>query len=88
MLRSVATGLLALALSLGGAGLAFGNANPSGTGPPSQTCLTPSATAEPGHASNSTGSPFNETLPGNGGTHYSPNSQYDVACYQQTQHNH
>jgi hypothetical protein len=80
MLRSVATGLLALALGLGGAGLAFGDANPNGTGPPSQTCLTPSAMDEPGNASHSPGSPFNETLPGNGGTHYSSNSLYVVAC--------
>ena len=72
--------------------------NPSGTGRPSQTCLV-TAPDEPGNAPSSPGSPFNESLPGNGGTHYAGNgpstlgkttpngqlvaSQYDVACYHQ-----
>jgi hypothetical protein len=88
MLRSVAAGLLAGFLCLGGAATAMAAANPSGTGPPSQTCLSTAAPAEPGngHAVSSPGSPFNETLPGNGGVHYNPNSQYDVACFQVSQH--
>ena len=45
----------------------------------------------PGHAQESPGSPFNEpgeSSPegGNGGAHYSEKSQYDVACYQHSQH--
>ena len=71
------------------AGPAFGDANPSGTGPPSQSCQAQEAAGgtTPGHASSSPGSPFNEpgiNSPngGTGGQHYSPNSQYDVACYQ------
>jgi hypothetical protein len=64
--------------------------NPSGTGKPSQSCqeLEPSS---PGHAESSTGSPFDEPeinseKGGTGGQNYSENSQYDVACYQASQH--
>ena len=60
--------------------------NPPGTGPPSQTCVTTTQAAqEPGHAASSPGSPFNE-VNGIGGSNYSPKSQYDVACFQVTQH--
>jgi hypothetical protein len=69
--------------------------NPSGTGQPSQTCLSSTAPNEPGNASSASGSAFNE----NGGTaggmyagsqpQNSNNpksvSQYDVACYQVSQ---
>jgi hypothetical protein len=62
--------------------------NPSGTGPPSQSCqeLAPEG-ARIGHAAQSPGSPFNEPeinseKGGTGGQHYSEKSQYDVACYQ------
>ncbi len=45
---------------------------------------------EPGNASSSPGSPFNEptsTSPGGtGGQNYNETSQYDVACYQVSQH--
>jgi hypothetical protein len=66
-------------------------ANPTGnpTGPPSQTCQNfgPNGGPQyPGHSSRSPGAPFNEALPGNGGTHYSSNSQYDVACFQHMSH--
>lgn len=65
---------------------AFAAPNPSGHGMPSQTCLSGTSTAlEPGNAASSPGSPFNETLPGTGGTHYTETSQYDVACFQVTQ---
>jgi len=51
--------------------------NPSGTGQPSQTCLSDTAPTEPGNASSSPGSPFNEptaTNPGGtGGAHYAGN---------------
>jgi len=73
--------------------------NPSGTGQPSQTCLSSTAPMEPGHAATAPGSAFNETGPGTAGTVYAGNgvsattagsshavSQYDVACYQVSQH--
>ena len=73
--------------------------NPSGTGQPSQTCLSSTAPNEPGHAATASGSAFNETGPGTAGTVYAGNgvsattagsshavSQYDVACYQVSQH--
>lgn len=73
-----------------------GGGNPSGTGQPSQTCLSSTAPSEPGQAANAPGSAFNE----NGGiagsmyagsqpqNSHNPNSvsQYDVACYQVSQH--
>ncbi|MEC3958327.1 hypothetical protein VMT65_35210 [Nocardia sp. CDC153] len=59
-------------------------------GPPNQSCqfLEPNT---PGNSANSPGSPFNEPginsqNGGTGGQHYSPKSQYDVACFQQSQH--
>lgn len=92
--------LTAAALAFGGtAAGAFAAANPSGTGQPSQTCLGPAAPSEPGRASAAPGSAFNETGPGHAGTVYAGNgisattansshavSQYDVACYQVSQH--
>jgi hypothetical protein len=67
--------------------------NPSGTGKPSQSCQEIEAAGgrTPGKAASSPGSPFNEpginsTEGGTGGQHYSENSQYDVACYQVSQH--
>ncbi len=87
----------AIACGLGATG-AFAAANPSGTGQPSQTCLSSTAPSEPGNAATASGSAFNETAPGTAGTVYagngvsattagSPNavSQYDVACYQVSQ---
>ena len=72
--------------------------NPSGTGQPSQTCLSSTAPNEPGQAAAAPGSAFNETGPGMAGTVYAGNgvsattpanaaavSQYDVACYQLSQ---
>lgn len=61
------------------------------TGPPSQSCQDFSVTTRPGNTANSPGAPFNEPdinspTGGTGGANYSPNSQYDVACYQQSQH--
>ena len=78
--------VLAVALFAIAAAGAVAAPNPSGHGMPSQTCLSGTSTAlEPGNAANSPGSPFNESLPGTGGTHYTETSQYDVACYQVTQ---
>jgi predicted lipid-binding transport protein (Tim44 family) len=78
---------------------ALAASNPSGTGQPSQTCLSSTAPNEPGQAASASGSAFNETTPGTAGTVYagngvsattagSPNavSQYDVACFQVSQH--
>lgn len=73
---------------------AFGAGNPSGTGQPSQTCLSSTAPSEPGHAASAPGSAFNENggtagnvYAGNGVSATTANSshavsQYDVACYQ------
>ena len=73
---------------------AFGAANPSGTGQPSQTCLSGTAPSEPGNAASAPGSAFNENggtagavYAGNGQTTQTPAngaavSQYDVACFQ------
>lgn len=51
--------------------------NPSGTGQPSQTCLSTTAPNEPGNASSAQGSAFNEpsaTSPGGtGGANYAGN---------------
>jgi hypothetical protein len=72
---------------------AYAASNPSGTGPPSQSCqdIEAAGGTTPGHAASSPGSPFNEpginsTNGGTGGQHYSESSQYDVACYQVSQH--
>ena len=88
--------LLAVALTPVGAVAAR---NPSGTGPPSQSCQEIEKTEiekgeaprTPGKASSSKGSPFNEpelNSPegGIGGQHYSEKAQYDVACFQASTH--
>jgi hypothetical protein len=75
---------------------AFGAGNPSGTGQPSQTCLSSTAPSEPGNAASAPGSAFNENG-GNAGSMYAGSqpqnsnnpksvSQYDVACFQVSQH--
>lgn len=83
-------------------GVASAAANPSGTGPPNQTCqnfAVPGSFAlpTPGNSANSPGSVFNEQGFGNGGTSSGGTggnaynaagapSQYDVACFQHSQH--
>jgi hypothetical protein len=86
LLILIVTGALVLG-ALAPAALA-GQGNPSGTGPPSQSCQTIEGEGgtTPGHASSSPGSPFDEPeinseKGGTGGQHYSEKSQYDVACY-------
>ena len=64
-----------------------GEENP--TGNPSQSCQEQEPNT-PGHSSEHRGAPFNEegiNSPegGIGGQNYNERSQYDVACYQQTQ---
>ncbi len=73
------------------------NLSPS-TGQPSQSCGNTSPPAFPGNTGNSPGSAFNPTGTANG-IYANPNpqggtssgntkvvAQYDVACFQQTQH--
>jgi hypothetical protein len=76
-----------------GATGALAAANPSGTGPPSQSCqdIEASGGTTPGSSASSPGSPFNEpgiNSPngGTGGQQYSQSSQYDVACFQVSPH--
>jgi hypothetical protein len=70
--------------------------NPSGTGQPSQTCLSSTAPSEPGNAGSAPGSAFNEnggiagsmyagSRPQNSNNSHSV-SQYDVACFQVSNH--
>ena len=97
MKRLIAAGLITAALVVPPAASAFAASNPSGTGQPSQTCLSSTAPNEPGNASNASGSAFNENG-GKAGSVYAGNgvsattansshavSQYDVACYQVSQ---
>jgi hypothetical protein len=89
----VVPAMLAFSVALAGPTLAGPTlaANPPGApGQPSQSCqdLEPNT---PGHAANSPGSPFNEpginsVNGGVGGQHYSETSQYDVACFQVSEH--
>jgi hypothetical protein len=73
------------ALAATGAPVALA-ANPPGTGQPGQSCQDLGTYPGNGHPQASPGSPFNE-VSGIGGAHYnSTNSQYDVACYQASQH--
>jgi hypothetical protein len=85
--------VLAGALVMAGATPAFAAGNPSGTGLPSQSCqdIEAAGGTVPGNSSSSPGSPFNEpginsTDGGTGGQHYNETSQYDVACFQVSQH--
>jgi len=87
--RSVFVALLITLFSLGLASPALADNPPGPPGPPSQSCQDLGLTT-PGNSANSPGSPFNEpsgTNPGGtGGQNYSEKSQYDVACFQQSQH--
>ena len=73
----IGVGLAAPAFGATPAGQSPGN--PSGTGNPTQSCQSVVAAGgqEPGHASSSPGSPFNEpsatSSGGNGGMHYAGN---------------
>lgn len=88
-----ATGAALAAIAISGAGPALAGGNPSGTGPPSQSCqdIEAAGGTTPGNAASSPGSPFNEPginspLGGIGGQRYSARSQYDVACYHVSRH--
>ena len=91
---TVLAGVAVLLLSAGGTAVA---GNPGTTGQPNQTCLSPTAPTEPGQAAGAPGSAFNETGPGKAGAVYAGEqaqnsknpksvSQYDVACFQVSQH--
>src|SRR5437667_12825132 len=97
MRKLYAAAAAALLLAIG-ATTASAASNPSGTGQPSQTCLSSTAPSEPGKAANASGSAFNESGPGTAGVVYAGNgisattagstnavSQYDVACFQVSQ---
>jgi hypothetical protein len=97
-MRNLLTCGIAAALLAIGSASATAATNPSGTGQPSQTCLSSTAPAEPGNAAAAPGSAFNETGPGRAGVVYAGNgisattagsthavSQYDVACFQVSQ---
>jgi hypothetical protein len=91
--RLIAATGAAIAIALTATAPALATGNPSGTGPPNQSCQDIEATGgtTPGHAASSPGSPFNEpgiNSPngGIGGQHYNETSQYDVACYHVSQH--
>ena len=88
--------VLAAAVFALAAAPAFGAGNPSGTGQPSQTCQSSTAPSEPGNAASAPGSAFNEN-DGIAGSMYAGSqpqnsnnpksvSQYDVACFQVSQH--
>jgi hypothetical protein len=84
--------LIAAGLMFGAPSVAVAG-NPSGTGPPSQSCQEIEAAGGhvPGRSSSSPGSPFNEPelnseKGGVGGQHYAERSQYDVACFQVSGH--
>jgi len=94
MLRKVTIGVFTgAAIVVVGTTAAFAAANPSGTGQPNQSCQA--QPASPGNAANTSAAAFNPT--GTAATHYAGQqpqnsqnpksvSQYDVACYQVSQH--
>ena len=92
MRRSVLVALIIAFFSLALASPALADNPPGPPGPPSQSCQDLGLTT-PGNSANSPGSPFNEPGTGTagnpggiGGQNYSPKSQYDVACFQQSVH--
>jgi hypothetical protein len=73
MKRMLTTFACAVALTVAAPG--FAASNPSGTGPPSQSCEE-QPSSPPG---------FNTAGFANAQSVYNPGSQYDVACYQVSQ---
>lgn len=93
MRKLIAVTVASAAFAAVGPAMARSASNPSGTGPPNQSCQSVEAAggSTPGHSASSPGSPFNEPginsqNGGTGGQHYSASSQYDVACYQVSRH--
>jgi hypothetical protein len=97
MKRLVALGILVVALAAPAApALAATTGTP---GQPNQTCLSATAPSEPGNAAAAPGAAFNENGGIAGGVYANPGSQggvssgnahvvaqYDVACFQVSQH--
>ncbi len=86
---------VSLLLAPGGAAFAANPHSSGSTGQPNQHCGSATAPMTPGHSINAPGSPFNPN--GHAGTVYAGSqlqnsknpksvSQYDVACFQQSQH--
>jgi hypothetical protein len=96
-MRKLISTVAALLFVTSGAAVAA-NPHSGTTGQPSQSCLSSTAPNEPGHAANARGSAFNENggiagavYAGSGQTLNTPAnshavSQYDVACFQVSQH--
>jgi hypothetical protein len=89
MRRTLVAGTALVAVFVAPTGFAHAANPPGPPGPPSQSCqdLEPNT---PGNSAASPGSPFNEpginsVDGGVGGQHYNEQSQYDVACFQQSQ---
>jgi len=98
IVKGITASILVVALAFPSVTSVFA-ASPGTQGQPGQTCLSSTAPNEPGQAASAPGSAFNETGPGTAGTVYAGNgvsatkansanavSQYDVACYQVSQH--
>jgi hypothetical protein len=95
-MRFLVAGAAVAAAAVVAAGPGAAASYPSGTGQPSQTCLSSTAPNEPGNSAGASGAAFNEnggtaggmyagSQPQNSGNPKSV-SQYDVACYQVSQH--
>jgi hypothetical protein len=94
--RFIAVPAILAVIGLAPGAVAFGARNPAGTGPPNQDCvgIEQAGGSAPGHSSSSPGSIFNEpglnsANGGKGNQAYEKAgapSQYDVACYQVSQH--
>ena len=96
MRRAIGVLVTSAAFATIGVPAAFAAGNPSGTGPPNQSCQAfegPGGTNAPGNSGTSPGSVFNEPgfgsqNGGTGGNAYNNAGapfQYDVACYQTNQ---
>jgi hypothetical protein len=96
MKRAIAAMVLTAGMSVAAVLPAAAAANPAGSGQPSQSCLSSTAPMEPGNAASAPGSAFNENG-GIAGSVYAGEqpqnsknpksvSQYDVACFQVSQH--
>ena len=75
--------LLVLTVALVGTAFAADPHTGGATGQPSQSCQNPGTTTTPGHAADAPGSAFNPG--GVAGGVYNETSQYDVACFQNSQ---
>ena len=82
-------GILTLSVATG----AFAGGNPNGTGQPSQSCGSATASTSPNGFNTAGFATAEQNYAGSEGTHSAANanssaavSQYDVACYQVTTH--